>query len=96
MNGLMIYSYLKASKAVSYAISEERPYPNFLRKNGEYVVCFDPIEGSRYISCNYAVGSIFGIWPDGDLNKKKVSDMLGAALAVYGSRTSIIVFNTNK
>lgn len=79
------------------AISEERPYPTFMnKKTGEYNVCFDPIDGSNVLESNYAVGSIFGIFPDGNLDDFVGSDMVGAALAVYGSRTTVIVYNAIK
>jgi len=62
----MIYDFLKESKYVAMAISEERPYPTYFnKKSGEFNVCFDPIDGSNILECNYAVGSIFGIWPNG-------------------------------
>ena len=47
------------------ALSEERPYPTILSKNGVHTVTFDPIDGTGLIDSNYTVGSIFGIWPKG-------------------------------
>lgn len=44
-------------------LSEERPYPTILSKDGEFTVTFDPIDGINLIDSNYTVGSIFGIWP---------------------------------
>jgi sedoheptulose-bisphosphatase len=62
----MIYDYLRESPHVAMAISEERPYPTYFnKKTGSYNVCFDPIDGSNILESNYAVGSIFGIWPAG-------------------------------
>ena len=46
-------------------LSEERPYPTYLSKKGEYVVTFDPIDGGSPIETNYTVGTIFGVWPKG-------------------------------
>lgn len=46
-------------------LSEERPYPTILNKNGDHIVTFDPIDGGNLIDSNYTVGSIFGIWPKG-------------------------------
>jgi len=63
----LIHDNLKKSKVVGMSLSEERPYPTMLSKKGSYLVTFDPIEGSRIIESNYAVGSIFGIWPMKDL-----------------------------
>ena len=61
----LVRNNLKKSKAVLMCLSEERPYPTQLSKNGEYIVTFDPIEGGSPVECNYTVGTIFGIWPNG-------------------------------
>jgi fructose-1,6-bisphosphatase len=34
----------------------------YLNMNGEYIVTFDPLDGSSIIDTNGAVGSIFAIW----------------------------------
>ena len=91
----LIYENLKKSKEVCIALSEERPYPTILNKKGSYNVTFDPIDGSNIIENNFTVGSIFGIWPKGDINGMSGREMVGAAVASYGSRTGIIVYNTN-
>lgn len=75
-------------------MSEERPYPNLLNKDGQFIVTFDAIDGNRIIEANYTVGSIFGIWPNKDINGMCGQDMLGAALAVYSSRTAVVVYNS--
>ena len=41
----LIYASLKKCNAVYQALSEERPYPTILNKQGEYIVTFDPIDG---------------------------------------------------
>jgi len=62
----LIYDVLKKSKAVHFALSEERPYPTVLnRTSGQHIVAFDPIDGSNVLDSNYSVGTIFGIWPNG-------------------------------
>ena len=91
----LIYDNLKKCKQVTMAMSEERPYPTAMSKQGSYIVTFDPIDGSNIIESNYTVGSIFGIWPNGDINGMSGRDMVGAALAVYGSRTTMIIYNSN-
>lgn len=48
--------------AVRYYASEEEDVPVLLCESGEYVVCIDPLDGSRNIDCNVPVGSIFGIY----------------------------------
>jgi sedoheptulose-bisphosphatase len=57
-------------------------------------VTFDPIDGSTVIDSNYAVASIFAIWRTKDINGMTGRDLAGAAMGVYGSRTSMILYNT--
>ena len=58
----LVRDNLKKSKGVFMCLSEERPYPTQLSKNGEYIVCFDPIDGGSHVESNYTVGTIFGVW----------------------------------
>ena len=45
-------------------MSEERDEPIIIPESsrGEYVVVFDPLDGSSNIDCAVSVGTIFGIW----------------------------------
>jgi len=54
------------------------------------------LDGSSIVDTNFTIGSIFAIWPAGDLNKMTGRDIVGGALALYGSRTNIIIYNANK
>ncbi len=74
-------------------LSEERSYITQLDDNGKYIVTFDPLDGSSIIDTNFTIGSIFAIWPKGDLNTMTGRDIVGAALACYGSRTNILIYN---
>lgn len=64
-----------------------------LNENGEYLVTFDPIDGSSVIDSNFAVGSVFGIWGTTDIIGKTGREMVGACLACYGTRTTAIIYN---
>ena len=33
-----------------------------ISENGDYIVTFDPLDGSSIISTNFTVGTIVGIW----------------------------------
>lgn len=95
----IIFAALKKSPSVFGAVSEETPKMVPLNQQGEFVVTFDPLDGSSVVEANMAVGSIFGIWkkrPDQDESMEGYSgrEMVGAALATYGHRTSIVVHNT--
>lgn len=82
-----------ASGVVASAASEESPEKTVLNENGSYYVTFDPIDGSSVIDTNFSVGSIYGIWATTDLEGKTGRSLVGAALAVYGTRTTINIFN---
>jgi fructose-1,6-bisphosphatase len=78
---------------VKAGLSEERSYITQLDEKGKFIVTFDPLDGSSIIDTNFTIGSIFAIWPEGDLNNMTGRDIVGGALALYGSRTNIIYFN---
>ena len=66
---------------------------NDLSDDGTYFVTFDPIDGSSVIDANFSVGSIYGVWKTKDVEGKTGRDLVGAALAVYGTRTTICIYN---
>lgn len=47
---------------VATASSEETPTEDPMGGEG-FSVAFDPLDGSSIIDTNFAVGTIFGIWP---------------------------------
>ena len=93
----LIFEALKATGVVYAGLSEERPQMTYLCADGQYIVTFDPLDGSSIIDTNGAVGSIFAIWkrnPNQEsLDGNTMNDIVGAALSTYGSRTSIVVYN---
>lgn len=90
----IIFKHLKASGVVYAAVSEERPDKNVINEAGEYTVTFDPIDGSSVIDSNFSVGSVFGIWKTKNLIGKTGRDLVGAAIACYGTRTTIMAYNS--
>ena len=89
----LIFEALQNTGMVFSGLSEERSYITQLNDNGKFIVTFDPLDGSSIIDTNFTIGSIFAIWPKGDLNQMSGRDIVGAALALYGSRTNVIYFN---
>ena len=92
----LIFESLRNSGVVSQGFSEERAYVTQLCDGGKYIVCFDPLDGSSIVDTNFTIGSIFAIFPHGDLKTMTGRDMVGAALALYGSRTNCLIYNTVK
>lgn len=93
----IVLDELEKSGLVAAAASEEMedmvhcaPSPLDPRSS-TLVVVFDPLDGSSLVDVNLAVGSIFGIYPAGDLIGKTGDDQLAACFAVYGPRTTIVL-----
>ena len=93
----LIFQNLQDTGVVYAGLSEERPQMTYLNPEGEFIVTFDPLDGSSVIESNIAVGSIFAIWRrikgKDDFEGRTGKEIVGAALSCYGSRTSILVFN---
>ena len=89
----IITKHLKNSQVVAACASEEVPEKTVLNENGSYFVTFDPIDGSSVIECNFSVGAIYGIWASDDLEGKTGRSLVGAALAIFGTRTTCCIFN---
>eukprot|EP00968_Pinguiococcus_pyrenoidosus_P000799 scaffold47_cov258-Pinguiococcus_pyrenoidosus.AAC.126 len=51
-----------------------------------YSVAFDPLDGSSIIDTNFAVGTIFGVWPGAKLTGINGRALAGAGMCVYGPR----------
>ncbi|CDJ47487.1 sedoheptulose-1,7 bisphosphatase, putative [Eimeria brunetti] len=81
--------------------SEEETNLEEVNPGGSFVVCWDPLDGSSIIDCNWSVASIFGIWQIGQkgLQWKGPSTLIGATgrqlvaalLVIYGPRTTALL-----
>jgi len=67
-------------------------------KQGKYIVCFDPLDGSSNIDCLVSIGSIFAIYKQKSTGAPQISDalqpgrdMIAAGYALYGSATMIVL-----
>eukprot|EP00899_Mesostigma_viride_P001818 jgi/Mesvir1/11637/Mv00038-RA.1 len=86
----IVFDALRESGLVATASSEE--LTDMVPMGGsEYAVAFDPLDGSSIVGANWAVGSIFGIWPGSTLLGRTGRDQAAALYAVYGPRTSLVV-----
>jgi sedoheptulose-bisphosphatase len=54
-------------------------------------VAFDPLDGSSVVTANFAVGSIFGVWPSDQILGKKGEDQAAALYSIYGPRTIVVL-----
>ena len=54
-----IFSTIPSIKAI---VSEEQEEIISLHENGEYLIAYDPLDGSSLVDVNLSVGSIYGIY----------------------------------
>lgn len=81
------------SGLVASFASEEQADVVELDPNGEYSVVYDPLDGSSLVETNFAIGSIFGIYPGKDIIGRKPKEQVAALYFIYGPRT-ILVYTT--
>ena len=92
---------LKSTGQVCLLVSEENTNAEIIEESsaGQYIVAYDPLDGSSNIDVNVSVGSIFGIWPKKSKGKKadlsdilrSGSDMIAAGYTLYSSSTMFVV-----
>ncbi|KAG8223144.1 hypothetical protein J437_LFUL000566 [Ladona fulva] len=69
-----------------------------IERQGKYVVCFDPLDGSSNIDCLVSIGSIFAIYKKTHDDPPTVKDalrpgkeMVAAGYGLYGSATMMVL-----
>jgi len=90
----LIWDAVKKSKVVREGASEEDPIVRDVDEggDGEFTVCWDPLDGSSIVDNNWAVGTMMGIWPKSTgLLGAKGSDQVTSLVALYGPRTTVLV-----
>ncbi|XP_046679588.1 fructose-1,6-bisphosphatase 1-like [Homalodisca vitripennis] len=97
----LFINMLSASFTTCVLVSEENDQAIIVEveRQGKYIVCFDPLDGSSNIDCLVSIGSIFSIYrrPAGS---KPVSEkdalqpgnqLVAAGYALYGSATMMVL-----
>ncbi len=67
-------------------VSEEKEEALELNENGEFIVAYDPLDGSSLVDVNFSIGSIFGVY-QGELKPK---NLVASGYVLYGPRTEIV------
>lgn len=95
-----------SGEACGYASEEQDEFktiPTFTNANAQYVVLFDPLDGSSNIDVNVSIGTIFAIYrrrsEDGDCKEEdflqKGRELVAAGYVVYGSSTMLVYTTGN-
>ncbi len=90
-NNLLITTLL-AGGQVHALVSEENKEPLYAEKenDGEYLVFFDPLDGSSNIDTNCPIGTIFGIYhKDGGILQPG-KNQIAAGYVIYGSSVMFV------
>ena len=91
----MLKDALKADGTVRGLASEEEDHVVEVSANGQYLVCFDPLDGSSNIDINSLVGTIFSVLPApaGELTETSFlqsgRNQLAAGYVLYGPSTML-------
>jgi len=101
-------NFLRNSYTCCFLVSEEmdKVVEVESEKQGSYVVCFDPLDGSNNIECLVSVGSIFAVYKrktvagvePADIEKDVLNpgrELVAAGYALYGAAT-MMVLSTGK
>lgn len=83
----LIADAFKALPCVRMIASEERENPEYANESARYCVAYDPLDGSSVVACDFAVGSIFGIY-DTDFRADR---LVAAAYILYGFALELVV-----
>ncbi|CAM9460269.1 unnamed protein product, partial [Hapterophycus canaliculatus] len=89
----IIFDEFQRCGSVAVAASEEKPVeaPMGGAADRLYSVGFDPLDGSSIIDANFAVGSIFGVWPGDKLLGRTGKEQVASCMSQYGPRTTMAV-----
>ncbi|HSZ86130.1 MAG TPA: class 1 fructose-bisphosphatase [Puia sp.] len=90
-NNLLIEALLTGGQ-VHAVVSEENEKPVFATKanDGEYIVFFDPLDGSSNIDVNCPVGTIFGIYHKSGGILQPGKKQIAAGYTIYGSSVMFV------
>jgi len=90
----LMWDACKDSSVIREGASEEDPEVRSTDEagDGEFTVCWDPLDGSSIVDNNWAVGTIIGIWPKSTgLIGATGRDQVTSLVAIYGPRTTVLV-----
>merc|ERR1719188_2401666 len=88
----LLWDLAKTSKLVNEASSEEEPEIVKTNPDGQFVLCWDPLDGSSIVDNNWAVGTIVGIWDRSTgLLGATGRDQVMSLVVLYGPRTTAFI-----
>ena len=83
----IIENEFKNTSLVKALVSEEKDGMLTINEKGEFIVAYDPLDGSSLFDVNFAIGSIFGIYK----NEITSENLVAAAYTLYGPRLEMVI-----
>ena len=84
---IIIENHFKQLSSIRAIVSEEQEDIVQINKDGEYLIAYDPLDGSSLVDVNLSVGSIYGIYQ----NDFSGAAIVGSVYVVFGPRVEMVV-----
>ena len=83
----VIENNFKQLKSVKKIVSEEQENIVDINEEGEYLIAYDPLDGSSLVDVNLSVGSIYGIYK----NDFTGNNIVASIYVVFGPRIEMVI-----
>ncbi|GGD33841.1 fructose-1,6-bisphosphatase class 1 [Malaciobacter pacificus] len=83
----IIEDIFKTIPSIKAIVSEEQESIVPLNEDGEYLIAYDPLDGSSLVDVNLSVGSIYGIYK----NEFNAQNIIASVYVVFGPRVEMVV-----
>ncbi len=94
----LLLDRLAAIPSIAAMVSEEMEAPVLNAETGQYIVCFDPLDGSSNTDCNGPVGTIFSVLgrtATGAVTEAEICRgarvQVAAGYIIYGPATQLVI-----
>ncbi|MEA3290155.1 MAG: class 1 fructose-bisphosphatase [Campylobacterota bacterium] len=84
---VVIEKNFKELSCVKQIVSEEQDNIVDINSNGEYLIAYDPLDGSSLVDVNLSVGSIYGIYK----NDFTGNNIVASIYVVFGPKVEMVV-----
>lgn len=84
---IIIENIFKEIPSIKAIVSEEQEDIVHLNDDGEYLIAYDPLDGSSLVDVNLSVGSIYGIYK----NEFNAKNIIASVYVVFGPRVEMVV-----
>ncbi len=84
---VVIENEFKKISSVKQIVSEEQENIVDINPDGEYLIAYDPLDGSSLVDVDLSVGSIYGIYK----NEFTGANIIAAVYVVFGPRVEMVI-----